>query len=602
MSGDNHRFVAWEEHIISQEKGNRRVHYYLKDLFGDLVLAVVGTERSLRHMVYVFSDDFIKCSGSNRAISASKKWLAKREVVNWLTSFVMKNCSTPAISYSKPWSQSLESQEISISNLWTHLADQKNQIPRKLKVQISNIVWSGEAWYCLKQLKHYPRFWRSGTTIAVHSFVFILAEEGGHYLGYLEDLYEDKKRQKKAKVQWFHHNNEVNTVISQLNPHPEEVFITPHVQVISADCIDGPATVLTPKHYEKYLSVLSQTSSFGIRMCFRQIKYNKVEPFSLSKLRGYSNQVIFSSLGCPLVFKHKSKRKRLGEVEEDEVTHKDLATRGHEQLESGNSGTTNAVRENKIAKSQPTYKKLRIKLSTKGTVGPEVQCRASSKVNENIELLCQDSGIRGCWFRCTVLQTSGKRLKVQYQDVEDVDGSGNLEEWVPAPRVAAPDKLGMRCSGRLTIRPWPPEDLSEYSFEVGVPVDASWSNGWWEGVVTGLDRTGSDGEHKVLEVQRKDLRISRDWVDNQWVHVKAKPNVLSFISSAVTPNLKLQRCASLGEEPECGHSALLNGSLKKRFRIKDDKYPGSGDDASGNRTKSVSKEGFELANQNDAAV
>ncbi|KAK2978522.1 hypothetical protein RJ640_010168, partial [Escallonia rubra] len=646
MSGDNHRFVAWEEHIISQEKGNRIVHYYLKDLFGDLVLAVVGTERSLRHMVYVFSDDFIKCCGSNRAISASKKWLAKREVVNWLTSFVMKNCSASAISYSKPWSESLGSQEISMSNLWTHLPDQKNQIPRKLKVQISNIVWSGDAWYCLKQLKHYPRFRRSGTTIAVHSFVFILAEEGGHYLSYLEDLYEDKKRQKKAKVRWFHHDKEVNVVISQLNPHPKEVFITPHVQVISADCIDGPATVLTPKHYEKYLSVVSQTSSFGIHMCFRQIKYNKVEPFSLSKLRGYSNQVIFSSLGCPLVFKLKSKRKRLGGVEEDEFTHKDLSTRGHQQLESGNSGTTNSVREDKIAKSQPTYKKLRIKLSTKGTVGlklvgPEVQCRTSSKVNENIELLCQDSGIRGCWFRCTVLQTSGKHLKVQYHDVEDVDGSGNLEEWVPAPRVAAPDKLGMRCSGRLTIRPWPPEDLSEYSFEVGAPVDAWWSNGWWEGVVTRLDKTGSDdyilvrclylavvidllcnfvslGEHKVLEIQRKDMRISRDWVDNQWVHVKAKPDVLSFISSAITPNLKLQTCASLGEEPECGRSALVNGrlittvklesidedtiefpgSLKKRFPIKDDKYLGSGDDASGNKAKSVSKEGFELANQN----
>lgn len=47
--------------------------------------------------------------------------------------------------------------------------------------------------------------------------------------------------------------------------------------------------------------------------------------------------------------------------------------------------------------------------------------------NENIELLSQDSGIRGCWFRCKVLSSLQKRLKVQYYVIDDVEGPGKLE-------------------------------------------------------------------------------------------------------------------------------------------------------------------------------
>ena len=54
-------------------------------------------------------------------------------------------------------------------------------------------------------------------------------------------------------------------------------------------------------------------------------------------------------------------------------------------------------------------------------------------------------------------------------------------------RVATPDKLGMRCSGRLTVRPCPPENYTDHAFEIGQPVDAWWSDGWWEGVVTGVN-------------------------------------------------------------------------------------------------------------------
>jgi len=60
--------------------------------------------------------------------------------------------------------------------------------------------------------------------------------------------------------------------------------------------------------------------------------------------------------------------------------------------------------------------------------------------------------------------------------------------------MAAPDKLGMRSSGRLNIRPAPsshclPENVA---LDIGTPVDAWWSDGWWEGVVIGIESCGDD--------------------------------------------------------------------------------------------------------------
>ncbi|KAH0745647.1 hypothetical protein KY285_007304 [Solanum tuberosum] len=72
---------------------------------------------------------------------------------------------------------------------------------------------------------------------------------------------------------------------------------------------------------------------------------------------------------------------------------------------------------------------------------------------------------------------SQKRLKVQYDDIQDYDGPEKLEEWIPSYRIVGSDKLGMRYTGCITVRPRPLEDSSDFSFELGVVVDAWWSNG-----------------------------------------------------------------------------------------------------------------------------
>lgn len=90
MASMDRLFVEWTEQFVSQERGNRVVHYIVKDSDGDSFLAVVGTERSLRHMVYVVSDEFLHVSGLEKSMNSNFKWRSRREVVDWLTSLLAK--------------------------------------------------------------------------------------------------------------------------------------------------------------------------------------------------------------------------------------------------------------------------------------------------------------------------------------------------------------------------------------------------------------------------------------------------------------------------------------------------------------------------------
>ncbi|KAI4366193.1 hypothetical protein MLD38_022102 [Melastoma candidum] len=88
MSVEDCHFVEWKEQFVSLERGNRVVHYFLKDSTGETILAIIGTERSVRHMFYVVADDFVKAFGSQTNIHVGYKWRSRREVVDWLTSMI----------------------------------------------------------------------------------------------------------------------------------------------------------------------------------------------------------------------------------------------------------------------------------------------------------------------------------------------------------------------------------------------------------------------------------------------------------------------------------------------------------------------------------
>ncbi|KAK6133190.1 hypothetical protein DH2020_033080 [Rehmannia glutinosa] len=342
---NNEVLRAWEERVISQEKGSRIVHYILKDSTGNSVIAVVGRERSINHMSYAITEDYLRVFGSTCTVHAGTRWRARRDVVHWLISVVSR-----------------------AGPILTNSTANPSSLKRRILLKINN---------------------------------------------------------------------------------------------------------------------------------------------------------------------------------------------GHKSTEVEGSGQS-AMQASK-----------RIKV-----VVTEPQRKVLSKFNENIELLSQDSGTQGCWFRCKILRSSQDRLYVQYKDVLEIDGTGKLEEWVPASRVAPPDKLGVRCVGRVTVRPSACEDSSDITFVVGAAVDAWWCNGWWEGVVIGYDTLKKSnlqvyfpGENRFLTVARKNIRVSRDWIDGKWANIKAKPDILSFLSSIFNPRPKPPPIPSSTSSP------LANGEV-----VNPHKLEGSEDD------------------------
>ncbi|XP_068338364.1 uncharacterized protein [Pyrus communis] len=546
MPGNGHFFVEWKEHFVSQERGNRVVHYFLKDSSGESILAVVGTERSVRHMFYVVSEEFLQMHGIESSNSANFKWRSRREVVDWLTSMLSKQHIRGDLSESPQHdsSQASGSPEYPMKGV----NGPQGRLSKTLKGRNPDIVWSGVACACGKQLKHFPAFCRDGTTIAIKSFVFVMAKGENHYVAYVEDMYEDKRGQKKVKVRWFHRNQEVKGLTPVRNPHPKEVFITPYVQVISAECVDGPATVLTREHYEKCLAVFPQALLARVHCCCRQFRSNKVKPFDLSKMHGYFDQPILSCLGLEVSEKSEFITDSLI-AEEDELGPSDYVKRGSKRTRSGRpcqwfatgrSRARSSSRGNQMMTYRPQNTNCGLldrRLFSMKLVDCQPWYTPLFKVDEKIELLCQDSGIRGCWFRCTVLQITRKQMKVQYEDLQDEEASGNLEEWIPAFRLAMPDKLGIRCLGRPMVRPTPPKEQMGLALEVGVAIDAWWSDGWWEGIIAGVGSCADTfqvfipGESLLLNMHKNDLRISKDWLGDEWVDVEVKPDVLSAISS-----------------------------------------------------------------------
>ena len=78
-------YERWEEVYVSSDKGKREVHYFLKRRNGDggLDLAVVGKEKTLRHMSYhyAFKD--------REQRFLLPKLRSRREVIDWLNSVVI---------------------------------------------------------------------------------------------------------------------------------------------------------------------------------------------------------------------------------------------------------------------------------------------------------------------------------------------------------------------------------------------------------------------------------------------------------------------------------------------------------------------------------
>ena len=224
-------------------------------------------------------------------------------------------------------------------------------------------------------------------------------------------------------VRWFHKIDEVGIVL----PHgfcDREVFCSLYLQDLSIECIDGLATVLSPQHYEKFQTEV-RYARWEPFICSKQFDNDDIKPFNVTQLKGYWKQEIIRFMYTPSESKsngssglsddsqensHQTagirpkKRRRL-----TKVSGKDAADSVAAKLEN----LSNTRTDTKIGTGNSSLNKVSDRYLVVG-------CQ--------VEVLSQDSGIRGCWFRASVVKMHKNKAKVQYQDIQDaVDETKKLE-------------------------------------------------------------------------------------------------------------------------------------------------------------------------------
>ncbi|XP_004151400.1 uncharacterized protein LOC101211122 isoform X1 [Cucumis sativus] len=537
-------FVSWYEVFVSSDRGRREVHYYLKSGDGASDLAVVGKEKSLRHMSYHYAlqNRFLNSLGLFTSLTKLK---SRREVVEWLSSVVSD--SQRKTSQPSDRMMDIEGEDACPSNS----GSKKDVQYIKLGQYTRDFSWVGCPWTCKRKRRHYPSFSRNGVKISVHDFVYVLAEEGKRLVAYLEDMYEDSRSNRMVVVRWFHKIDEVDIVLPR-NFNDREIFFSLCLQDLSIECIDGLATVLSPHHFQKFQNEAKHTR-LEPYVCEKQFDNDDIKTFDITQVKGYWKQEILRYM-----YALSSKAHGHSQQSEDDTSAEMRPRKRHrrsrnddlqnaEKRQPGNTSSSLELRSS--GNYSVDLKNSDVVFSPKGGcasktfMGKEMNNSSSSQfaVASEIEVLSQDSGIRGCWFRASIIKKRGDMVKVQYHNLQDADDeSTKLVEWLSASRVAAADQLGLRISGRLVIRPHPSKGSNApLIYNVGAVVDVWRHDGWWEGIIVQKEsddkfRIYLPGEKQELVLGTDDLRHSQEWLGNRWMHLQERPDIAMSIMSRIS--------------------------------------------------------------------
>ncbi|WOK94005.1 hypothetical protein Cni_G02706 [Canna indica] len=539
-------YVGWQEVVVSNDKGRRVVHYYLKGAGGGADLAVVGREKSLRHMSYTVANHFVRSLWARPHLLPSSpssssphspqsvfsfKWRSRREVIDWLSSLV----SDPIVTESSPttnrfgYGDDFETADLPNTKFSSGKPVQSSK----------DFQWLGASWLCRKRRKHYRSFCKNGVTISVHDFVFVMAEENKRLVAYVDDLYEDSRGNNMVVVRWFHKVDEVGIVLPP-DSNDREIFFSLCLQDFSVECIDGLATVLSAQHFEQFQNE-ARHANLRPYLCRKQIDNDDVKPFDITQLKGYWKQELVRSMVAspPIKLRFKITRGSSGFSVERSG---DVSLNGSKKKHLLQGDTCNAetnARDRIKSISSKTGKNVTGTLSGSALIRKEL---FKQKIQQqfypgcHVEVLSQDSGLRGCWFRCVIIKMHQDKVKVRYEDLKDPDEDSNLEEWVLLSRVASPDRLGIR-SARPLVRPHPSLIDKICNFHVGAIVDAWWHDGWWEGIVIKKECQGQlhvyfpGRESRSSIFSEGELRQSLDWISNKWNTLEDRMDIANSLLS-----------------------------------------------------------------------
>lgn len=262
--------------------------------------------------------------------------------------------------------------------------------------------------------------------------MYVLAEEDERLVAHLDDMYEDSKGNKMVVVQWFHKLDEVGTILPR-NYNDREIFSSLCLQDLSIECIDGLATVLSPQHYEKFLNEANYTQLEPF-MCHRQFDNDEVKPLDITQVKGYWKQdalrYMFSSSPTKSQLLDDSSKMEENPSDATAGRPKKRLRRSHEwdiQKASRDTSLEDCIGHSS-SKCSAGSQKEGFSTASMGKTTTEQLLLQCLRIGSEVEILSQDSGLRGCWFRALIVKRHKDKVKVRYQDIKDVtDDAKNLE-------------------------------------------------------------------------------------------------------------------------------------------------------------------------------
>ncbi|WOG88935.1 hypothetical protein DCAR_0208170 [Daucus carota subsp. sativus] len=534
-------YVKWKEAFVLSERGTKEVRYYLKRKDGGSDLVVVGKKKQslipLPYRYRVCNEALL--SPAYKAASSVLNLKSRNQVVRWLDSIV----SDVLI-----WGASERNFNVCTlqgGRLW------------KLGKHNTEFLLPGSVSTCKDKRKRYQSFQLRGVEISIHNFVYVSAKENKPRIAYLDDMYEDSGGNKMAVVRWFHKIDEVCIALPEI--YDREIFFSLCFQHLNIECIDGLASVLSPQHYQIFLREARHTQ-FKPFVCDKQVDKNDVKPIDITQVKGYTEQKIFECMFTSSASKNvKNHYPAKDGLNLDVECGNAVGNKPKKRLRiSYNSSKVIRPGNNLQAPlTNPTVPKLAdgsiicrsgnqinpskesisvVSLPNKGVVMKTAQVLT---IGAQVEVLCQDSGVRGCWFRALIIKKNKDKVKVRYLDIKDAaDEVHNLEEWILSSRVALPDEWCLRINGRATVRPAPVFNKVQDALVVkdGSVVDVWWHDGWWEGII--IRKEAEDNICVYFPAEKRDsifcqndIRPSQEWLGTGWKHIDDRPDLLASVLS-----------------------------------------------------------------------
>lgn len=300
------------------------------------------------------------------------------------------------------------------------------------------------------------------------------------------------------------------------------------------------ASVLSPQHYQIFFRE-ARHAQFKPFVCQKQVDNDDVKPFDITLVKGYSEQKIFKYMFTSSVSKNvKNHYPAKDGLKVDVECGNALNIKPKKRLRISYNYAKFIQPSNdaqaphitltvpKLTDGSINYKggrriyPLKESMSAVSLATKDVVMKKSHALTAGaeVEVLCQDSGVRGCWFRALIIKKNKDKGKGRYLDIKDAaDEVLNLEEWILSSRVALPDEWCLRINGRTTVRPATVFNKARDALVVkqGCVVDVWWHDGWWEGIIILKESEDNflvyfPAEKRDSVFTQNDLRPSPEWL------------------------------------------------------------------------------------------